>query len=110
MALNKMTIDTVLKRMVRRIVRKFNPEQVILFGSYARGDADTDSDVDLLVVMNIKGSKRRQQLQVRTALRERTVPVDVIITRPEDFVWRKDVFGTMEWPATHEGRVLYARK
>ena len=37
-----------IDRMVERIVQKFNPEQVILFGSQARGDAGPDSDVDLL--------------------------------------------------------------
>ena len=43
------------------------------------------------------------------ALHDRLVPVDVIVTRPEDFAWRKDVVGTIEWPAAREGEVLYAR-
>jgi predicted nucleotidyltransferase len=44
--------------MVRRIVQRFDPEKVILFGSHARGTAGPDSDVDLLVVMTVRGSKR----------------------------------------------------
>ncbi|MBH0185089.1 MAG: nucleotidyltransferase domain-containing protein, partial [Nitrospira sp.] len=45
--------------MVRRIVERFHPERVILFGSHARGTAGPQSDVDLLVVMQAQGSKRR---------------------------------------------------
>jgi hypothetical protein len=36
------------------------------------------------------------------------VPVDVIVTTPEDFAWRKDIGVTIEWPATREGKLLYA--
>ena len=98
-----------IERMVRRIVRRFDPERIILFGSHARGQAGPDSDVDLLVVMEVQGSKREKQLEVRMELGPRTVPVDVVVTRPADFAWRKDVVGTVEWPASHEGRVLYER-
>ena len=48
----------LIRRMVRRIVDQFDPEQVILFGSHARGKAGPDRDGDLLVVMDVKGSKR----------------------------------------------------
>lgn len=99
-----------IRRMVRTIVGRFKPDAVILFGSYARGEAGPQSDVDLLVVMEVRGSKREQQLRLRTALSEKHIPVDVIVTRPHDFAWRKNVVGTIEWPAYHEGEILYARK
>jgi predicted nucleotidyltransferase len=98
-----------IDRMVKRIVRKFRPQQVILFGSQARGDAGPDSDVDLLVVMDFEGSAFEKRVEVRNALHDILVPFDVIVTRPEDFAWRKDVVGTIEWPAVREGKVLYAR-
>lgn len=96
--------------MVRRIVAAFHPEQVILFGSYAREQAGPDSDVDLLVVMPVEGSKREKQFEVRMALGDHDIPVDVVVTRPEDFAWRKDVVGTVEFPAAREGKVLYVRR
>ena len=94
--------------IVKRIVSKFRPERIILFGSHARGDAGPDSDIDLLVVMAVEGSIREKRLEVRQALHDIPVPVDLIVTTPEDFAWRKDVVGTIEWPAAREGKVLYA--
>ena len=105
----RVPIQEQIDRMVRRIARKFRPEQVILFGSQARGDAGPDSDVDLLVVMDFEGAPRDKQLEIRLALHNILVPKDVIVTRPKDFAWRKEVVGTIEWPAVREGKVLYAR-
>ena len=82
---------------------------IILFGSQARGDAGPDSDVDLLVIMDFEGSKLDKTVEVGVALGKHTIPTDVILTRPEDFAWRKEIVGTIEYPAAHEGRVLYAR-
>jgi len=102
-------VQQAIDRMVRRIVRRFHPERIILFGSHAHGMATADSDVDLLVVMPVQGSKRRQRLAIRRAVHDIDLPKDIIVTRPEEFAWRKDVVGTIEYPAVHEGRELYAR-
>lgn len=103
------TIEQSIARMVARIVKRFDPEQIILFGSQARGDAGPDSDVDLLVVMDVEGSILERQLDVRQVLHGIPARVDIVISPPSEFAWRKDVVGTIEWPAVHEGRVLYAR-
>jgi predicted nucleotidyltransferase/DNA-binding XRE family transcriptional regulator len=98
-----------VRAMVVRVVDLFQPEQVILFGSHARGDARPDSDVDLLIVMRASGSRRETQLNVRRSLRDIPLPKDVVVTTPEDFAWRREVVGTIERAASREGRVLYAR-
>jgi predicted nucleotidyltransferase len=102
-------VPVLITRTVKRIVRKFHPEKIILFGSQARGEAGPDSDVDLLVVMPVEGSITEKRLEIRLALPDLPIPVDVVLTTPEDFAWRRDVVGTIEWPATREGKVLYAR-
>ena len=102
-------IPKLVNRIVRRIVGRFAPEQVILFGSHAKGTAGADSDVDLLVVMPVKGSKRQKIVEIGVALHDFAIPKDIMISTPEDFVWRKDVIGTIEYPAFHEGVVLYAK-
>ena len=108
-ALPKIT-QPLIRRMVKRIVQHFDPEQVILFGSQARGDAGPDSDVDLLVVMRVKGNRLEKEVEIGLALRDFLVPMDILVTTPEDFAWRKNYVGTIEWPAATEGKVLYARE
>lgn len=99
----------LVEEMVHRIATRFDPDSIILFGSRGRGSAGSDSDVDLLVVMPVKGSKREQQLQIRLAISDIPVPKDIVVTTPEDFAWRRDVPGTIERPAAMEGEILYAR-
>ena|SRR4030042_2200761 len=105
----KKQTEKAIKEMVRRIVAQFQPEKIILFGSHARDTAGRDSDVDLLVVMPVRGSKLKTELQIQTILDDIRLCKDVIVSDPADFEWRKDVVGTIEWPANHEGKVLYVQ-
>jgi predicted nucleotidyltransferase len=102
------TVQKQIRRMVSRIVRRFHPHQVILFGCHARGSPGKDSDVDLLVVMPVEGSKFEKAVEIGVALHDFRLPLDIIVTTPEEFEWRKEVPGTVERPAALEGRVLYA--
>jgi predicted nucleotidyltransferase len=104
------SVNEHIQRMVELIVTQFQPEKIILFGSHARGDGTADSDVDLLIVMPVEGSKRAKQLEIRAALHDVRIPKDILVSRPEEFQWRKDIVGTIEHPAVTEGRILYARE
>ena len=101
--------ERIIQQMVTRIVRKFQPEMVILFGSQARGDAGPDSDVDLLVVMDFEGRKLDKIVEIGMVLGSPSTAKDVLVSRPKDFAWRKEIVGTMENTAATEGRVLFAR-
>ena len=61
-------VQKKIEEMVRRIVERFHPEKIILFGSHARGTAGPDSDVDLLVVMPVQGSRRRKATEIDLSL------------------------------------------
>ena len=95
--------------MVNRIVDGFEPLKVILFGSYARGDAGRDSDVDLLVVLPHVENKREAAVQMRRLLADAPLPKDIVVTTPEEVERRGDVIGTVLRPALREGKVLYER-
>jgi predicted nucleotidyltransferase len=110
MKTRKSTIDKYIRLMAKRIVKQFHPEKIILFGSHARGQAGPDSDVDLLVVMPVSGSKREKAIEVAITLHDIPVAKDIIISTPDDFQWRKEIIGTIERPAALEGKLLYARK
>ena len=98
-----------ITRVARRIVAKFHPEKVILFGSWARGDARPDSDVDLLVVMPVNGPKRPLRVAIYNALHDIPVAADVVVVTPREFADYSDVVGTIVRPAVRDRRVLYAR-
>lgn len=98
-----------IQEMVRRIVERFHPEKIILFGSYARGTAGPDSDVDLLVVKSVVGPKQQERLNIRLALRGIGLAKDVIVVTPEEVERDKDLVGTIIRPALREGKVLYER-
>lgn len=101
--------DAAIAEITERIVRQFQPERIILFGSQARGDADDRSDVDLLVVMPEPCDRREVAIAIHSALRGLQVGTDVIVTTPEEIARRGHLVGTILRPALREGRVLYAR-
>ena len=92
----------------RRIVRRFHPQRIVLFGSQARGEARPDSDVDLLVVMTHVEHRRRAATEIHAALAGIPLAVDVVVATPEDIVALADLSGTVIQPALAEGRVIYA--
>ncbi|MDX2251518.1 MAG: nucleotidyltransferase domain-containing protein [Nitrospira sp.] len=102
-------VQDTIREMVRRIVARFHPDKIILFGSHARGQAGPDSDVDLLIVMPVEGSKRRKATEIDGTLADRTIPLDLIVVTPEEFEQACHQVGSVLRPAALEGLVLYDR-
>jgi predicted nucleotidyltransferase len=98
-----------INEMVRRIVERFHPDRIILFGSHARGTAGPDSDADLLVIMPVTGSRRKQATAIDLALLGVDLPADVLVVSPEEVERNRDRLGTIIGPALREGKVLYER-
>jgi predicted nucleotidyltransferase len=108
--MKKKRLECIIDEMVARIVERFDPERIILFGSAGRGAAGPDSDVDLLVVMPVQGSRREKAVDIGVAVNDIPLPKDIFVTTPEDFERRKEIVGTIERPAGREGRLVYARR
>jgi predicted nucleotidyltransferase len=104
-----MSVATIITEMVDRIVREFQPEKIILFGSQARGDVHKWSDVDLLVVMPDGTNRREAAVGMIRALNDMLVAKDIIVTTPEEIVRRDHINGTVLRPALREGQVLYEK-
>lgn len=96
-----------LPEVVDRIVRNFHPVKIILFGSYARGNATPDSDLDLLVVLPIVNHKRKTAIEVLRVLNGLPISKDVIITTPQEIEERRNTVGDIIRPALEEGKVIY---
>ena len=102
-------VQVTIAEMVRRIVERFHPERIVLFGSHARGTAGPHSDVDLLVVMEPQGSKRRRAVEIHGLLAGMGLPKDVIVVTPEEFNAYRDAPGTVIRTAWQEGKILHDR-
>lgn len=105
------TIEEWLPAVVERVVERFDPLKVVLFGSLARGEANYDSDVDLLVVFDRVEleNKRELAVDISRALAGIPVPVDVIVTDVDEIDRQGHIVGTVLRPALREGRVVYER-
>jgi uncharacterized protein len=104
-----MTTDADIRMAVEALVDRFHPERVILLGSYARGAADARSDVDLLVVCPVQGSRRALQIAMDRTLRGCRFARDILVLTREEFERDRHIPGTVARPAWLQGRVLYER-
>jgi uncharacterized protein len=105
------TLYEWLPAVVERVAERFDPLKIIAFGSVARGEANYDSDIDLLVVFDeIEwAEKRNVTVEIRRALANFPVPKDVIVTDVDELRRRGHLVGPMLRPALEEGRVVYER-
>ena len=93
--------------MTERIVRDFDPLQIILFGSQARGDADQGSDIDLLVVFAELADKRKTAIDLERALSDVPVAKDIIVSTPEELERSRTRIGSVLRYAQQEGKILW---
>jgi len=98
----------ILDEMVRRLVAEFHPEKIILFGSYAWGEPNDDSDVDLFVIVPDSDERPIERMQrAHHCLGDLRVSTDILVkTRAEADRYR-NVRASLEHKVFGEGRVLY---
>lgn len=108
-----MVNSNVINEMVERI-KAFDPEKIILFGSYAYGTPTEHSDVDLLVVKNIENAEIRPvRLLMREKLRDiiynQRVPVDLLLDSEQHINERIAIGDTIYAEIMQKGRTVYAK-
>jgi predicted nucleotidyltransferase len=104
--------ETLLSDMTRRIVDACDPEKIILFGSYAKGTARPDSDIDLFVIMKSKDeleTNHRRIMNVSAAAKIPYLPMDVIVRTPPEVETRLEMGDFFIREIIDQGRVLYQR-
>ena len=104
-----MNPEDTIKIIVDRIVSRFHPEKIVLFGSYARGVVTPDSDIDLLIVISKKALRREIVWAIEEELADIRIPKDIIVRTADEIERFKDIVGTIVRPALKEGKVLYER-
>ena len=102
-----MASEALVSTMVDRIVGRFRPLRVVLFGSLARGTATEWSDVDLLVVLSEVSNKRRAAIEIRRSLGDLPASKDIVVSTPEEIEQRGHIVGSVLHAALREGRIVY---
>jgi predicted nucleotidyltransferase len=97
----------LIRRYARAIADEFHPDKIILFGSYAYGTPNADSDVDLLVVMPTR-DRHAQAVRIRWRLAA-PFPLDLIIRTPKDMAWRLKEGESFTSTIVSQGKVLYEK-
>jgi predicted nucleotidyltransferase len=89
------------------IVREFAPRKVILFGSHAYGTPREDSDVDLLVVMDVpEAEARRLAVEIRRRI-PRRFRMDLLVRSPAEIAYRVAHNDWFLREVMERGQVLY---
>ena len=102
-----MTESESIKKAVKLLRKAANPKKIILFGSYATGEADDDSDVDLLVVEDQVGDVMAEMVRLLRVLGPLLIPADVVVVRTADYEYWSDTPGNLMFEVALEGKVLY---
>lgn len=98
-----------LAAVTRTIVERFHPKRIMLFGSYARGDADEESDLDLFVEMETGRRPPERAIEIASAFGLHPWPMDIFVYTPEEVEQLREKSGTLLEEIEREGKVLYER-
>lgn len=100
-----------INAVVRKIVDEFNPEEIILFGSYAYGKPTIDSDVDVLVVMETDERPAKRASRVVGAILDvKTFPMDILVRTPQEIEHRLAIGDFFIQEIVGMGKVLHERR
>jgi predicted nucleotidyltransferase len=95
-----------IQRVVQKIVERFNPQKVIVFGSHAYGAPTKDSDVDILVIMETPLRSVEQAVEIRRAV-DFPFPVDLLVRTPEQIEYRLEIGDIFLKEVMTAGQILY---
>ena len=106
--MQKIDTSSEIQRFVQELVLKFNPEKVILFGSFAYGKPTESSDADLLVIMKTDLRPIEQEVAIRKAI-SRNFPLDLIVFTPSQLREREKMGDFFIKTILKKGKILYER-
>ena len=99
-----------IKKITNQIVRRYRPEKIILFGSYAYGKPTEDSDVDLFIVKGTRKTRTKRHLELDRILLDRTMPIDILVYTPQEIKERLSLGDFFIKNIVQKGKTLYAKK
>ena len=105
-----MVTESYISDIVEKITRFYNPDKVILFGSYANGNTNDDSDIDLILIKETTSPKHIRTIDIYKQLMGIKFPVDILVYTPEEYEKAlTDKFSFLSGAIKHS-KLLYERK
>lgn len=105
-----MTKKEIVRQIVNKIKAQFQPQKIILFGSYAWGKPTEDSDVDLFLIMESNLRRDERAVQISDLFPYRLFPLDVIVYTPEEIELSLKRGNPFTKEILTKGEVLYERE
>lgn len=105
-------IQRILDEVVQRLIISYQPEKIILYGSYAYGTPDADSDLDLLIIKATDASPLERRIQVRRILTQptRRIPLSSLVLTPDELNHRLRIRDPFYTDILQYGETLYVRE
>jgi len=104
-----MITEKKIEEIISKIIRNYDPDKIILFGSYAKGTANEDSDLDLIIVKHTDTPKHKRGREVRKFLLGSMIPIDLKIYTPDEFENEKDSGFSFLNTAIKDSLIVYER-
>jgi uncharacterized protein len=105
-----MVAETQIREIVRKIAEGYNPEKIILFGSYAKGQSSDDSDLDMIVIKNTNLPKHKRGIEIRKLFYGLAISMDFKIYTNREFDQESNNPYSFLYSALNGSKVLYERK
>jgi predicted nucleotidyltransferase len=100
----------LIQEVTDRIVAAYQPEKIVVFGSWAWGEPDADSDLDLLVIKDSKLRRDKRGTEVRKLFASRRFPLDVLVYTPQEVEKCLTMKGSFIRHVLDQGKVVYERQ
>ena len=102
----KSSLSPLIKKQIVQSLMPLNPEKIILFGSYAYGVPNEDSDLDICVVKNYT-NKYKEKLQMRELLNTIDMPMDILNPKVDEFEFYKNEINSVYYDVDKQGELLW---
>ena len=99
-----------ISEIVNKIASGYNPDKIILFGSYATGNPNEDSDLDLFVIKDTDLPRPQRTVKVRKMLYGSMIPIDLIVFTPKEIDESKENKFSFVYEVLITGKTLYERE